>query len=124
MCYGLDLIRNDWMVSRQKVSPKQIRQEVSGMSDPPRTLIVDSFWPDVPIDLEVGDLVVFSAGSPVGDCQILRELGSVANDSHWIAARAGESDIHIANRKHRVRVARTNYCGLLKYRFLDDPDDV
>lgn len=124
MCYGLDLIRNDWMVSRQKVSPKQIRQEVTGMSDPPRTLIVDSFWPDVPIDLEVGDLVVFSAGSPVDDRQILREFGSSANDSHWVAARAGETDIHIANRKHRVRVARTNYCGLLKYRFLDDPDDV
>lgn len=121
--YGLDLVNDGWMAPRLKISPKSIRQEVTGEAEPPRVIIVDERWSNLPIDLEVGDEVAVPVNLRVECDGLVRGVGSHGNYSRWAGARAGEADVRINSRRYRLRVARSGYCGMLKYRFLDDPDE-
>ena len=121
--YGLDLVNNAWVTPRLKVAPKAIRQDVTGEAEPPRVVIVDDQWSDTPIDLEVGDEIAIPRICNVEGHGFIHEVGRHGNYSRWMGSRSGEADVQIHNRRHRVRVARSGYCGMLKYRFLDDPDE-
>lgn len=122
--YGIDLVDKDWMTSRLKVTPKVIRQSVTGEREPPRVIIIDNHWSNIPIDLEVGDEIVIPSNLPVDGEGVISEVGSHGEYSRWIGTRAGEADVFINDRRYRVRVARSGYCGMMKYRFLDDPDEI
>jgi len=122
--YGLNLTDDTWMNSLLKVTPKAIRQNITGNIKTSRIVIVDDHWPNTPIDLEVGDEVVIPLHLRVESSDIINKVGCHGNYSRWIGKQSGEAFIHINDRKHQVRVARSGYCGLLKYRFLDDPDEV
>ena len=121
--YGLKLVNDAWMTTRLKVAPKEIRQELTGEADPPRIVIVDRYWSNIPIDLEIGDEVAIPLNLRVVSGNLIREAGSHGEHARWIAIRSGETCIQINDRKHHVRVARSGYCGLLKYRYLNDPDE-
>jgi len=121
--YGLNLVDNAWVAPRLKVTPKSIRREVSGETEARRVVIVDNHWSDIPIDLEVGDEIAIPSHLQVEGLGFIHEVGRHRNYSRWMGRRPGEADVQIHNRRHRVRVARSGYCGMLKYRFLDDPDE-
>ncbi|MGC1272631.1 MAG: ImmA/IrrE family metallo-endopeptidase [Planctomycetaceae bacterium] len=123
MCYGLELVTDGWLKDRLKASSKEIRQAVTGVCNPPRTIVIDEEWSGSPIDLEVGDAVAHLPGLTVAGGDVIERAGGVGDYAIWLGRRAGESNLEINGRRHRVRVARTGYCGLLKYRFLDDPDE-
>ncbi len=122
--YGLNLVHNGWLAPRLKVAPKAIRREVTGEAEPSRVVIVDDHWSTIPIDLEVGDEIAIPSKLRVECDDSIREVGNHGEYSRWVGARAGEADIRINGRRHRVRIARAGYCGILKYRFLDDPDEL
>jgi len=122
--YGLGLVNNGWMAPRLKVAPKAIRQRITGEKEPPRVIILDDHWSNIPIDLEVGDEIAIPSKLRVEGASVIHEAGSHGEYSRWVGASAGEEDVRINDRKYRIRVARTGYCGLLKYRFLDDPDQI
>lgn len=121
--YGLKLVNNGWLAPRLKITPKAIRQEVTGEAGPSRIVIVDDHWSSVPIDLEVGDEVAIPLNLEVEGDDLIHDVGSHGGYSRWIGTRAGEAGVRVNNRRHRVRIARVGYCGMLKYRFLDDPDE-
>jgi len=121
--YGLELVNNGWMAPRLNVTPKTIRQVVTGATQPPRVVIVNEHWSNIPVDLEVGDEVAIPSNLRVECDDSIREAGSHSEYSRWVGTCAGEAAIRINGRRHRVRVARAGYCGVLKYRFLDDPDE-
>jgi hypothetical protein len=121
--YGLQLVNNAWMALRLRDAPKAIRQKVTGELEPPRVVIVDDHWFNVPIDLEVGDEVAIPLKLRVEGGDFIRAVGNHGEYSRWAGTRAGESEIRLNGCRHRVRIARAGYCGMLKYRYLDDPDE-
>ena len=121
--YGLDLVDNAWMTPRLKVAPKRIRQDITGNDEAPRATVVDDHWSNVPIDLEVGDNIALPSDLVVDGGTVVAAAGRQGQYAIWIGVRAGEADLCVNGRRHRVRVARSGYCGLLKYRFLVDPDE-
>jgi hypothetical protein len=85
-------------------------------------VLVDRFWPQLPVDLEVGECIAAPAESSVREPPLLVEL---ACDSTWRIYRAfrpGNGRLSVDDTQVSVRVARYGYVGLFKYRFLDDPE--
>ncbi|MEX0803600.1 MAG: ImmA/IrrE family metallo-endopeptidase [Candidatus Binatia bacterium] len=121
--YGLEIVDDGWLTTRINIAPKAIRQELSGNQDAPRIIVVDEHWSDVTIDVEVGDEIIIPSHLPVNGGSLVVKVIRNGDYASWVACRAGETAVRITNRNHRVRIARTDYCGLLKYRFLDDPDE-
>lgn len=121
--FGLNLVDHSWMTSRLKVTPKQIRHEIAGSDAPSRITVVDDHWPNVPIDLEVGDCIAIPANLPAHGGRVVADPYRRGDYIIFVSARVGEEDLQIDGRSHRVRVARAGFCGLLKYRFLSDPDE-
>ncbi|MBX3452744.1 MAG: ImmA/IrrE family metallo-endopeptidase [Planctomycetaceae bacterium] len=121
--YGLDLVTDDWVMPRLKVTPKKLRQDITGNCEVSRVVVVDDYWPDVPIDLEVGDVIAIPSTFVVEKGELIRETSRRAEYALWSGSFVGKTDLRINDRRHTVRIARTGYCGLLKYRFLDDPDE-
>ena len=122
--YGLDLVSNEWMVSRLKIAPKAIRQKVTGTKEPPRVVILDDHWSNIPIDIEVGDEIAIPSRLHVETGGVIREVASRGEYSRWKGTKTGEANLRINECRCRIRVARTGFCGMLKYRFLDDPDEI
>jgi hypothetical protein len=121
--YGLSLVDDSWMMSRLKVTPKQIRHDIACSDAPSRITVVDDHWPNVPIDLEIGDRIAIPAALATHGGSVVAGPYRHGDYTIFVSARAGEDDLHVNGRSHRVRVARAGFCGLLKYRFLADPDE-
>jgi len=122
MRYGLELVSNDWLHDRQRTTPKQIRSSVPFASDSRRLVIVDDHWPTLPLDLEVDDSVAVPADAEIRPPDLLNEVGADKQWQTFVAGKPGMSRLLINGRSIPVRVARFGYCGILKYRYLDEPE--
>lgn len=121
--YGLGIVDGAWLASRERVSPKALRKELLPNVEANRVVIADALWPDIPIDLEVGDYILLMEGGieHVPDCIVKEGATSVATILK--AARQGEGTLTYGHSRLTVRVARAGYCGALKYRYIPDPED-
>ena len=101
---------------------RSIRSAVAGFEVGKDVFVGDEHWGARPIDMETGDIVVvppdvlFSGRCARMVCDPVPHLYGVA---------AGEGQLRLRRRKHTivVRVSRTGFTGLAKYRHMDDPDD-
>jgi len=120
--YGLELASQNWLDENLRVRPKQIRESILGDGSGDRLLCVDNHWPQVPIDLEVGDLL--AVPRPV-KATVSKGLQTVRENATWQFVRAalpGRTDISLDSETRSVRIARRGYCGALRHRHLEDPD--
>lgn len=104
-----------------KSSPKRIRERLLGKPCPERLLVADAAWCHVPLDAEVGELLMLPKSS--GDnCPLLSRCDVGDDHSLYMAATPGESRLTLAC-EIVVRVARKHYVGPLSNRYLEDPDE-
>jgi uncharacterized protein DUF955 len=121
--HGLGAVNDDWMKSRAKIAPKALRSVIAPRSECSRIVVIDQHWPKLPVDLEMGDCLAVSA--------LLRvELPSslLHEDDHerWRIFRAtaiGQSKSVVDGQTVVIRIARAGYCGMLKYRYLEEGED-
>lgn len=123
MRLGLDLVDANWHDDCRKVSPKALRTEIVGAADASRVVVVDEFWDEVPVDLEVGDVLAIRSVLPVEMGPALAELGLNGAWRLIRALRSGCSQVSIGGRHILTRIARQGFCGDLRYRFLEEGDD-
>jgi len=120
--YGLELVTEPWLVERRRTSPKRIREQILGSSEGKRVLVVDEHWPQLPIDLEVGDFLAIPTGTSMQFSPILAQMRTSASWQILIASHRGVGRLRVGLGNHLVRIASAGYCGQLKYRLLDDPE--
>lgn len=121
--YGLHLLTDDRLDALLKISPKQIREQIIGTSTPRHLILTDKFWSDVAIDLAVGDAVRLPSDA-TWDHPPLRRMGACEGGIWAEAVRPGIMQVSSPSLSWAsfVRVARAEYTGRSKFRFLEDPD--
>jgi IrrE N-terminal-like domain len=121
--YGLELVNDTWMKSRAEFAPKALRAAIAPRSECPRLVVLDQHWPNLPVDLEVGDCLAVPAHSQVQLPSSLPQEDE--HDGRWIlrAAVPGEMKAAVDGQSITIRIARAGYCGMLKYRYLEEGDD-
>jgi hypothetical protein len=123
ICYGLELVDHGWLRDRERVRPKEIRVEAIGDEASDHLLFVDTHWPAVPVDLEVGDCLAIPRVVGVGN---VRALVVIRESGDWCfvrATQAGRTSLTLGGAVRAVRIARAGYCGSQKYRFLEDTEE-
>lgn len=107
--------------SLSKTQPKDIKERLFGGQCETRLVYVDSAWQHVPVDVEIGDVVVLPNG--VGeDCPLLTRHRQCDDRIIYIASTTGQSHVTLRDRVD-IRVARQHYVGPLFNRYLVDPDE-
>jgi hypothetical protein len=122
MCWGLELVGDGWLKDRRRTKPKQFRGAILGSNESRRVVVAGEHWPQLPLDLEVGDYVAMPMALSVEVPALLERAPAGILWNVYRAKMPGTARISIGAASHSIRVARAGYCGLLKYRFLDDPE--
>lgn len=119
--YALRLIHRNLFERLIGISPKAIRSRISAELDATHLVLVDEFWRDRPVDLEVGDLVVLPQDTAV-DGQLL-DILRCGIDTDLIA-RAREPGVgYLTNTQRRpllLRIMPKEFEGFAQYRFPTD----
>lgn len=121
--YGLGLVDDAWMKNRSKFAPKALRAAIAPRSECPRLVVLDEHWPMLPIDLEVGDCLAVPAAAQVELPSSLRQEDEHDGRRILRAAHPGEMKGVVNGQPVTIRIARMGYCGMLKYRYLEEGDD-
>jgi hypothetical protein len=121
--YGLGLVDDAWMKGRVKITPKALRAAIAPRSECPRLVVLDQHWPKLPVDLEVGDCLAI----PIAlRARLPSPLGREDEHDGRLILRAtapGESAAVVNDQLITNRIARTGYCGMLRYRYLEEGED-
>lgn len=122
MSYSLDFLPQSNMNELCKMSPKMIRADILGQELKENLIIVDQNWTGRPIDIQVGDLVLFNGQVQFEGKSI--ETCSISGQNIFKAIRPGLSRLYNDNGQWAsfVRVSRKEYEGQCKYRHLEDPE--
>lgn len=120
---GLRMIPESLASSLLHTTPKDIRQAVLGTSEPRHLVMADRHWWRVAIDLAVGDALVVPANAH-SEGAILKSKGTIPHGAWFEAIQPGIGRIadNSLGWSSYVRVARREYVGRSKFRFLEDPD--
>lgn len=122
--YGLGLVDDAWMTSRAKVAPKALRAAIAPRCECPRLVVLDQHWPKLPVDLEVGDCLAVPALLRAHLPSSLPQEDEHDGRRIFRAAGPGELKAVLDGQPVTIRVARAGFCGMLKYRYLEEGDDV
>ena len=120
----LNLLHESRATDLRRYKPHDIRSELRGAPCPENLIVVDRYWLDRPIDLQVGDLIVAPPHTAVEGQEI--ELIEDSPTRNLIMARCpGIGRIRNGNLDLAafVRVSRTQYVGRAPYRFDEEVDD-
>lgn len=122
--FGLSLLSTDKAMELKKPPVRGIKSEIAGTCrEYPNVHVVDLHWPLVPIDVEIGDSIVFLDAPGSWQCQISPGIQKGPNDASVEAAEKGEWNICLPNGLSvAVRISRKDYCGRAIYRHLVDKD--
>jgi hypothetical protein len=121
--HGLGLVDDAWMKSRAKVAPKALRAAIAPRSECRRLVVLDQHWPKLPVDLEVADCLAVPALLRTQLPSSLREQDEHDGRRIFRAAEPGEMKAIVGGQSVAIRIAREGYCGMLKYRYLEEGDD-
>lgn len=123
LCFGLGLVGDHWMKVHANVPPKSLRYKIAPLSECIRIVVLDQNWPDVAVDLEVGDCLAVPKVLRIELPTSLRLEEDHEGRQILRATTPGEETTIVGDRPVRVRIARTGYRGLLKYRYLEEGED-
>jgi IrrE N-terminal-like domain len=121
--HGLGLVDGTWAESRDEFSPKALRAIIAPRSECRRLVILDQHWPSVPADLEVGDCLAVPTHLRVELPSSLYQEAEHDGRRILRAAVAGQTKAVVEGREVVIRIARSGYCGRLKYRYLEEGED-
>jgi hypothetical protein len=121
--YGLGLVNDVWLKSRTKFAPKALREAIAPRSECRRLVVLDQHWPKIPIDLEVGDCLAIPAHLQAQTPSCLRQEDEHDGRRISRATVTGEMKVAINGHPVTIRIARAGFCGMLKYRYLEEGDD-
>jgi len=107
-----------------KMQPKQIRRSWLGHETTNNVIVVDPYWNGRPIDVQVGDFVVAPHGVEVEapGLRLVRKTHLVVV-LEAIQPGIGRLCVPTEGWANFVRVSRSAYVGLAKYRHLEDTGD-
>ena len=128
MSISLKLTDNDWLEKCLRIQPKKIIERIIGEEYRRRTVFVDSVWKSEILDVEVDDrIVIDDLGFHPTDEDWFVRLNAVREHNRTrvvLAPRCvGTWVIRNYDFEIRVRVAPRNFCGLYRYRFLQQEED-
>lgn len=125
MSRTLNLVSKSTAERLQKIQPKEIRCSVLGSDTNSELIMVDQYWNNRPIDLEVGDQVLLPPNT-VFEGENLEPVKNLENKLLFFGRKPGLGRVYIPNTEWSsfVRVARTSYVGMSEYRHFEDPDYV
>jgi hypothetical protein len=113
MSHSLGLLSASDYKRLSKISPKNIKAELSGTVSDRDVWSVDHLWANKRLHTQIGDLVIGLASGR--STHMLRELGG----GKYIASAVGESVFPLtAGGSFTVSVSRAAYVGFYEYRYL------
>lgn len=120
---GLRLIKDDYAEKLMKVSPKELRTSLLGNNESHHMIIADQHWWRVPVDLSVGDALILPP-SFIAEGGIVSQVGITFHGAWFEATKPGIGRLVAPDLgwSSFIRVARKEYTGRAKFRFLEDPD--
>lgn len=121
--YDLGLVDDAWLKNRAKFAPKALRAAIAPRSECRRLIILDQHWPSLPVDLEVGDCLAIPTPLRVELPSSLCQEDEHDGQRILRAAETGETKAVVDSQEVIVRIARAGYCGMLKYRYLEEGED-
>src|SRR5262245_42085569 len=121
--YGLGLVNDAWMKSRGKFAPKALRAAIAPRSECARLVVLDQHWPNLPVDLEVADCLAVPALLRAELPSSLRQEDEHDGRCILRAAMPGEMKAAVDGRPVAIRIARAGYCGMLRYRYIEEGED-
>lgn len=124
MTLTLGLLLPQQRESLLQTQPKELKAQFGG-SPHSEVVLVDEFWRDRAVDLEIGDILVLHQGVVVEDGPRLTPHGTIDGQEIFKAASRGYIRAFHKNSGWAVniRVASRYYKGLARYRFLEDPEE-
>ena len=131
MSYSLRYLPLSVAAALKKRALPLIKERIIGFRTTANLSIVDSHWPSIPIDLQLGDLVLFHTNGSrerpdFADSEIIRCLPQ-ANvvGTLWEAWAPGVASVLLPNGVSTVlRVMKPGFVGRAKYRFLREDSNV
>lgn len=118
--WTLDLIDEARFGSLSRTRPKQIKSLLLNRNFTGDLVVVDEHWPDRPIDLRVGDLILTPDANVGPSSPVV--LDGHTRDGVVLRGRApGVSKLDLSGQPRIVRVSRYGYVGRAVNRFLEDP---
>lgn len=122
--HSLEIVTPRRAAELLRYSPKSTRAELLGREEVSHLIPVDQCWSDRPVDVAVADLVIAPAVVEAeGDCVVrVQGLGQAAlfrGDRPGIG-RLTDQASHWST---YIRVSRSGYVGLAKYRHFEDRRD-
>ncbi len=114
MCYALRSLEQSAFEKLSEVEPKDLRKHLCPELSAPNLIVVDEHWLSRPIDLEVGDALMFPSGAI--DSAGLIECRS---RNSGVASAAGVSQLTnlSSGRTPLIRVAESGFRGYAQFRY-------
>jgi Zn-dependent peptidase ImmA (M78 family) len=123
LVYGLCEIASTRLSELDK-PVERVRRELLGYQESSPLIVADDFWASPTMDLEVGTVLMLPEGSKVTGDVVLVET-DILGRRLFRGIRQGTGRIEGRNKawSATLRVSRSQYVGLAKYRHMDDEDD-
>lgn len=122
MTHSLKLLSQEQCNSLIALSPKKFKDHFS-IPASSEMIIVDNFWRDRAIDMQVGDYLIVPDGFSEGEVKLQETI----KKDGYIALRAEQTGYtrlyDSTSWSANVRISRSGYEGLAKYRFLSDNNE-
>ena len=123
LCYGLQLVDRNWLSERERTTPKSLRQFITADPTTKRVVLIDGHWPNVPIDLEVGDSFAVPMDIRLSRTDWDDEKGIHKNWHVFSPRQPGIYEVDVADAHRIMRVARAGFCGFFRYRYLEEAEN-
>lgn len=124
MTWTLNILNRQQSKVLLRTQPKEIKSLYGG-SPQGEVIIVDRFWQDRTVDLEIGDILVLNKDVTLEQTTRLSFVGTIDGQNTYRAAARGyarafddDGDWGV-----NIRIASKHYQGLARYRFLEDPEE-
>ncbi len=124
MAYSIDMITPARRATLGRITPKMIRTELLGEPVSEPLTVADQYWNSPTLDAEEGALLLLPTGVVV-DTSILMPERELAKGRLFRTLKPGITRVVIPGTSWAtyVRIARSQYIGLARYRHLEDSTD-
>jgi Zn-dependent peptidase ImmA (M78 family) len=123
ICYSLRLISSNRVKELCRVPPKKIKRNLFGRDIEENVLLVDRYWTGRPIDIQVGDLIIFQE-NVILDEKMFNPMSVFSEKREFRGLHPGIGRFYNNDESWSafVRVSRKEYTGQARFRHLEDPE--
>jgi Zn-dependent peptidase ImmA (M78 family) len=123
LTWTLKLLKPEQRGILLKTQPKELKAQY-GCSPQSEVIIVDHFWKNRAVDLEIGDTLVLKKDVLMEENSRLKSDGIVGDGQRVFRARArGYVRASLDEWAVNIRISSKHYQGLARYRFFADPEE-